>query len=245
MLTEFILYLTEQLGEPYLWGGQHTKLTPENYVEVITRKETDLTHRADAIAFCKKKFDAGADVLYAYDCSGLGCYWLYNLKHLYKGDVTANTMKNRCELVETPPKRGYWLFKLSGKKAVHVGYMVSDTELIEAAGRKYGVVKRDFKAKDWSCWGIPAVFRDEIVEPQPVPPEPEQYVKVVGNSVNVRKSDSKAGRCIGVAHKGDRLPYIETAPTGWYHVRFHGKEGFITNLEKYTRLEGIKNENEQ
>ena len=28
MLTEFILYLTEQLRQPYLWGGQHTRLTP-------------------------------------------------------------------------------------------------------------------------------------------------------------------------------------------------------------------------
>ena len=39
MLTEFILYLIQQIGMPYLWGGEHTKLTPENYKSVIARKE--------------------------------------------------------------------------------------------------------------------------------------------------------------------------------------------------------------
>ena len=34
MLNDFIEYLKEQLGQPYLWGGQHTKLTPENYISV-------------------------------------------------------------------------------------------------------------------------------------------------------------------------------------------------------------------
>ena len=27
MIKEFIEYLKEQVGQPYLWGGQHTKLT--------------------------------------------------------------------------------------------------------------------------------------------------------------------------------------------------------------------------
>lgn len=30
MLKEFNDYLTDQIGQPYVWGGQHTKLTPEN-----------------------------------------------------------------------------------------------------------------------------------------------------------------------------------------------------------------------
>ena len=39
MLNEFIKYLTEQIGQPYLWGGQHTKLTTDNYVEIIHKRE--------------------------------------------------------------------------------------------------------------------------------------------------------------------------------------------------------------
>ena len=38
-LSGFIEYLHNQLGETYVWGGQHTKLTPGNYVSIIDRKE--------------------------------------------------------------------------------------------------------------------------------------------------------------------------------------------------------------
>ena len=243
MLQEFIEYLKEQIGEPYVWGGQHTRLTTENYVRVIEKREAKTggykggpSYAEAAIEFCRKKFDEGATVLYAYDCSGLGCYWLYNLKHIYRSDCTANTMMQRCKLVGTPPKNGYWLFKCSGNKATHIGYMVTDTELIEAGGRRVGVQKRAFRDKDWSCWGIPLVFESEIVDPEPTP-EPE-HVLVIGRSVYVRATDSKKGKPIGVAHRGDKLPYIDTAATGWYHVRSPRGDGYITNLEKYTKLEG-------
>lgn len=235
MLDSFIEYLKEQIGEPYLWGGQHTKLTPENYKAVIAKREEKEANRLRVEAYCEKKFAEGETILYAYDCSGLGCWWLYNLQHLYRSDCTADTMMRRCKLTEDAPKKGYWLFKLSGSKATHIGYMVSDTELIEAAGRDVGVVERAFRTKDWACWGIPYVFESEIVEPEP---PTDKRVLVIGKSVNVRATDSKKGKVIGVAHRGDELPYIDTAPTGWYHVRFKDKEGYITNLEKYTKLEG-------
>jgi hypothetical protein len=242
MLEEFIEYLKAQVGQPYLWGGQHTKLTPENYITVIDKKETDEEYRLQAEAFCEKKFSEGAEVLYAYDCSGLGCYWLYNLKHLYKGDVNANTMMGRTKLITTAPKRGYWVFKRSGSRAPHIGYMVSDTTLIEAKGRKYGVVETAFREKDWACWGIPLVFESEIVDP-PAPPA-DKVVRVIGGSVNVRKLDSKKGKIIYIAHRGEELPYLGTAPTGWYNVRSKRGDGYITNLAKYTKLEGVNNENE-
>lgn len=236
MLTEFILYLIQQIGMPYLWGGQHTKLTPENYKAVIARKEKTDENRRKAEAYCEKMFARGYEVLYAYDCSGLGVYWLYNLEHLYKSDVNANTMMGRCKLVTTPPKRGYWVFKLSGSRATHIGYMISDTELIEAKGRSYGVTKTTFRAKDWSCWGIPKVFESEIID-LPAPEPVGKYVLVVGGSVNVRTGDNKQTPILLVAHKGDRLPYIDTAETGWYHVRSAKGEGYITNLDRYTKLE--------
>ena len=129
-LSEFIAYLTEQIGQPYLWGGQHTKLTPSNYVLVITDKEPDATNRKNAIAYCKKKFDAGATALYAYDCSGLGAYFLYNLKKIISSDTTANGLQGLCDAADAPA-RGYWVFRLDDKgKAVHIGYMVTDTEVI-------------------------------------------------------------------------------------------------------------------
>lgn len=237
MLSEFILYLIQQIGMPYLWGGQHTKLTPENYIAVIARKESKAEYRIAATAYCEKMFKQGYKVLYAYDCSGLGVYWITDLKHLWKSDVNANTMMGRCKLVTTPPKRGYWVFKLSGKRATHIGYMISNTELIEAKGRAYGVTKTSFRAKDWSCWGIPKIFESEIVDP-PKPVPAGKQVLVVGKSVNVRTSDSKKGKILFTAHKGDRFDYIDTAPSGWYHIRTAKGEAYITNLERYTKLEG-------
>jgi hypothetical protein len=240
MLNEFISYLNDQVGQPYLWGGQHTKLTPENYKSVIARREEKPENRRLVEAFCEKKFAEGETVLYAYDCSGLGVYWLYNFKHLWPGDVNANTMMSRCVDLDTPepPERGWWVFKLSGKRATHIGYMIDNEYLIEAKGRKYGVVKTKWREGDWSCWGIPKVFEDEIRHPAPPEPSVDKYVLVVGGSVNVRTSDSKKGKILFTAHRGDTLPYIDTAETGWYHVRSAKGEGYITNIERYTKLEG-------
>ncbi len=237
-VNAFIEYLKAQVGEPYLWGGQHTRLTPENYKAVIERRESDPRHRAEAMTFCEKKFRAGATVLYAYDCSGLGCYWLCNLTHLYKCDVNANTMMGRCLLKDEPPKRGWWVFRLSGQRASHIGYMIDNESLIEAKGRRYGVVKTKFRAKDWACWGIPKVFEDELT-PQPAPeptPVPERFVEVLGGSVNVRTADSKRGRILFTAHRGDRFPFLAVAPSGWYEIDTKKGPGFITNLARYTKL---------
>ena len=233
----FIEYLKAQVGEPYLWGGQHTRLTPENYKAVIERRESDPKHRAEAMAFCEKKFRAGATVLYAYDCSGLGCYWLCNLTHLYKCDVNANTMMGRCELREEPPKKGWWVFRLDGRRASHIGYIIDDQYLIEAKGRRYGVVKTKYREKDWACWGIPKVFADELTpQPEPPVPVPEQQVEVLGKSVNVRNADSKKGKILFTAHRGDRFPFLAVAPSGWYEIDTKKGQGFITSLARYTKL---------
>lgn len=241
MLNEFISYLNDQVGQPYLWGGQHTKLTPENYKSVIARREEKPENRRLVEQFCEKKFAEGETVLYAYDCSGLGVYWLYNYKHLWPGDVNANTMMNRCVDLDTPepPERGWWVFKKSGNRATHIGYMVDDEYLIEAKGRAYGVVKTKWREGDWSCWGIPKVFEDEIRHPEPTPPEPaKKFVLVVGGSVYVRKGDNKKTPILFTSHKGDRFPYIETAPSGWYEIDTAKGFGYITNKERYTKLEG-------
>ena len=154
-------------------------------------------------------------------------------------------MMGRCMLKDEPPKRGWWVFRLSGQRASHIGYMIDDEYLIEAKGRKYGVVKTKFRPKDWACWGIPKVFEKELTsapapepEPQPEPPAPvpERFVEVVGGSVNVRTADSKKGRILFTAHRGDTFPFLATAPSGWYEIDTKKGPGFITNLARYTKL---------
>ena len=255
MLSEFIQYLTDQIGQPYLWGGQHTRLTPDNYESIIHKREdgrgkyADGTTYADAsIAYCKKLFDRGATELFAYDCSGLGMYFLQNLKHIYN-DMTADGMMGKCVEITSSelPKKGWWVFRLTGSRATHIGYMVDDEYVVQAEGRKYGVTKKKFRTKDWSQWGIPKCMYDEIVnppepepptppEPEPPEPEPDRKVLVIGKSVRVRSSDSILGRTQFIAHKGDTFPLICIAPSGWYQIETDRDESYITSKAKYTRL---------
>ncbi len=237
MLNDFIAYLIGQVGQPYLWGGQHTKLTPNNYVSVITRKESDETNRRNAIEYCKRKFDEGATVLYGYDCSGLGMYWLENLKHIYKSDMSADSMMGKCEIVQTEPKRGYWVFRIgSDGRATHIGYMVSDSEVIHAKGRAYGVVREKYRASYWHRIGKPSCF--EFNDPRTDPAE-EQRVKVLGRSVYVRNGNGSVGhKVIGTAHRNDLLQYLGTDDKypNWYKVVWRGSVGWITSKKKYTEL---------
>ena len=66
-----------------------------------------------------------------------------------------------------------------------------------------------------------------------------RYVEITGNSVNVRSAPSLAGRDIGTAHKGDRLPYggkTQTDDRGvdWYLVDWQNANGWVSG--KYGRL---------
>lgn len=69
---------------------------------------------------------------------------------------------------------------------------------------------------------------DPRLEPVPEP----KYVEVLGRSVRVRASDSILGKTLRIVHRGDKLPYIGIAPSGWYEV----EGGFITNKPRYTKL---------
>lgn len=175
-LNAFITYLNEQwnfmtvnghvYGQPYVWGAQHTQLTPSNYISVINNREDDAVNRARAKAYCKRLFDAGATVLYAYDCSGLGMYFWQNLEHEYPGDKTADGMMNSCTLYREEPKRGWWVFKCNSTgKAYHIGYMVDNTHVVEAYGRSEGVIRTVFSKSIWQKWGIPKILKEVIPAP--------------------------------------------------------------------------------
>lgn len=245
-LSEFNAYLTEQVGQPYVWGAQHLKLTPDNYVSVITKKESNAAYRASAIEYCKKKFTEGYTVLYAYDCSGLGMYWLQNVKHIFAKDLSANSMMGKCEIT-TDLKNGYWAFRLGiDGRATHIGYMVSDSEVIHAKGRAYGVVREKYKSSYWHRIGKPSCIDfDEEVQPTPEPtptPTPEPIktttmIKVKG-SVRVREGNGKSYPQIRPTAKNCLLPYLgqATAEPCWYKTMWQNTIGFISSDPKYTEL---------
>ena len=84
-------------------------------------------------------------------------------------------------------------------------------------------------------------------EPTPEPPEPptpptppvtKQMVYVIGKSVNVRDSDSKKGKVMFVAHKGNKFNLLDvSADTGWYHIMTTYPDAYITNKTRYTELQ--------
>ena len=164
IIDEFNQYLTDQIGQPYLWGGQHTELTPKNYEYVIRRHESEVSNQKRVIAYCKKQFDAGATVLYAYDCSGLGMYYLQNLTHIFKHDTNANGMMKQCIMREYP-RKGDWVFRVSDGRATHIGYMVTDTEVVHAKGRDVGVIREKYRDSYWHKVGEPKCAEFPDIEP--------------------------------------------------------------------------------
>lgn len=70
-------------------------------------------------------------------------------------------------------------------------------------------------------------------------PEPiTRYVEITGGSVNVRSAPGVSFRVLGVAHKGDRLPYQGETRTvdgrDWYLVEFAGQNGWVSS--KFSRV---------
>lgn len=176
MLNEFIKYLNEQVKNMsiYVWGAQGQKF-PVLTEAWIKSKETG-THRANALKMYRKAVAAGHEKdCRAFDCSGLGMFWLQNTKGIYKSDMNANGMKGVCKALKKEQlKKGDWVFRTykSGTnkgRAYHIGYVVDDAlNVIEAKGRAYGVIKSPFNSSYWNTYGRPEVFKDEI-EKEPAP----------------------------------------------------------------------------
>lgn len=248
---EFIEYLQEQVqnGSIYVYGaqGQKTPTVCERWIRKMeantggTLVKGRYTSYADiAVTAWKKKVAKGyGDVLRAFDCSGLGVFFF--LKHnLIAHDMTANGLMGLCEKVGEP-QAGFWAFRTRNDRAVHIGYLVNDHELIEAKGRADGVVLREYKPNEWEVIGKPKIFEFQP-EPQPDPPKPpeptEKLIKVKGN-VRVRTGNGMEYQKIGTAHD-ELLPYLGQAedPPNWYKTVFNGKSGYITSNPRYTEVIG-------
>lgn len=129
--------------------------------------------------------------------------------------------------------------------------LLATGEFEEMVGEEYTDSYKLLKAGDILCTkvkGHTAIILNDgpDVDPDPpkpeppdppTPPEPTKYkVYVIGNGVNVRDKDSKAGEVMFTARKGNRFPMIDVAPSGWYHIETYKGEGYISNREDLTCL---------
>ena len=165
-LNDYISYLEQQVANHsiYVWAaqGQGYNVISDAW---IRKMETSEVNANRAIKNWHKQVDAGyGKVLKAFDCSGLGMYYLMMKMAII--DMTADRMyKDLCDpITKAQLRRGDWVFKQdsTGKKT-HVGYIVDDTlRVIEAQGRDAGVVKRALSANKWNCYGRPKMFKMDI-----------------------------------------------------------------------------------
>lgn len=191
-----------------------------------------------AVDFWKTQCAKGyGSVMAEFDCSGLGVYWL--LKNDVLGtDRTANGLYRMCEVTDKP-KRGYWVFRLNDEgRATHIGYCVSDSEVIHAKGRVEGVIKEKYSASYWHKVGVPNCM-DFSEQPSPKPePIGTKYVHPKGN-VRVREGNGTQYKVIKpTATKKDYLPLLgqDAEAPYWYLVEWQGRQGFISSNSRYTEV---------
>ena len=163
MIDKFIAYLQEQLRNHsiYVWGAQGQK-SPTVNEAWIRKRETSTANADRAVRYWKKQVDAGyGDVLRAFDCSGLGVYFLLE-NGLISHDMSANTLMDQCKIIafsQLQPGDFVFLVDESGH-AHHIGYVADESlNVIEAKGRDHGVMKSPFKG--WDVYGRPPYFTDD------------------------------------------------------------------------------------
>lgn len=237
MLEKWISYLNSKVGKSiYIWGGQgqyirdwrvysYTGTLLNTDVEAwIKAKETSPTNAAKVIKTYYKIDRTYDGDIGCFDCSGLGTFFLYNLKGIISSDKNANGLKGMCQnITKDKLKPGDFVFRVykSGSqkgRAYHVGYVVDwDLNVIEARGRAYGVVKRAFDSSYWNHYGRPGVFRDEIErEEKPVSPVFTRVLKrtsptMTGDDVKTLQKMLNAYMNCGLAVDGRYGPATERA----------------------------------
>ena len=83
------------------------------------------------------------------------------------------------------------------------------------------------KSHDALMERINSLMEDEVID--------AEYVQISGGNCYVRSEGSPEGKILGVAKRGEKLPYAkETNAAGWHKVKFDNKEGWVSG--KYGKL---------
>ena len=136
-------------------------------------------------------------------------------------------------LISTIPEIPGIAVRMSG----HVGFYIGNGEVIEERGFSYGCVKTKLKDRKWVNWyELPGVTYTEQPQPEPEPePEPtptpvptSECVLVSTGKYHVRLEPNTDGRSIGIAHKGDVLPYRGLIKNNWYGVTYNNQSAWIS-----------------
>lgn len=153
--SEFKSYLISMLGMMYVLGAQGHKFV-DLLDKICAMEKNEINLVNNVLTLLEKKLKAGVNIdsLLAFDCSGLGMYWLMK-KSIFKSDMTAKDMYNSIPQKVSSIKSvraGDFVFTES---LGHVGYAIGDDSVIEARGTAYGVVLTDLYKREWTKFARP------------------------------------------------------------------------------------------
>lgn len=150
--SEFIKWVESKVGCPYLWGGQGETLF-DMVRKYCATKSQSKTATEKMVAFLKKKGVVDKEF---YDCSGLGVKYLLDHGAL-KYDTTADGLYKKCVRISMDEVRaGDWVFFIEDGRAVHIGYMVTDSEVVHALDQTVGVIREKLsESRGWNGAGRP------------------------------------------------------------------------------------------
>lgn len=140
-------------------------------------------------------------------------------------DTSANGMISLCktqgDIKSIPDIPGIVVWKNG-----HIGVYVGDGYTVEMKGFNYDCIRAKVSNGNWKKWGMlpkSMISYDEITPTH-------KNVTVTGGSVYIRTAPSKEnGKILGVAHKGDILPYQGViSENGWYLIIYNNKNGWIS-----------------
>lgn len=157
-------YALAQLGKPY-WYGTFGQAAQEELYEEKKRQYPK---------YYGKPFDPAVTGQKVHDCVGLikGYLWSdtpEDAAPVYhpEQDVSANGLYGLClesgNVCDIPEEPGVLVFFNH-----HVGVYIGNGEVVEARGRKYGVVKTKLTDRPWEKWGVCPYIDYEISGVSPV-----------------------------------------------------------------------------
>lgn len=142
-----VAYAKAQLGRPYWYGSFGQAASRELYEQ----KKRQYPSRYE--------WEYDGETAKVHDCAGLVKGYLWSRDPEDKNpvydpsqDISANQMHTACktkgEIATMPEVPGTLVFYPG-----HLGVYIGSGEVIEARGRRYGVVKTRLESRPWKTWG--------------------------------------------------------------------------------------------
>ena len=145
-VKDFSKWLKQQVGMPYLWGGNGESLF-DLIRQLAARKEQSDSHTKTMLSFIEDNFTK--DIRF-FDCSGLAIDYLLRNKGLAY-DTTAAGLYRLCDPInDSQVVEGDWCFlKDSDGDIYHIGYVVDNDMVVHAFNQEKGVIMEKRTAKKW------------------------------------------------------------------------------------------------